>query len=46
MTIRDLKIKKFYEQKNQYESLIYKAKHNIENLLTTNPDYVSQTQAN
>ena len=34
MTLRDFKIKKFYEKKNQFESLIYKSKHNFETILS------------
>lgn len=42
MTLRDFKIKKFYDKKNQFESLIYKNKHFLETLLNSDPQYVSQ----
>lgn len=46
MTIKDLKIKKFYDKKNEYESLIYKTKHSVDNLISGNSEFVSEAQVN
>ena len=46
MTIQDLKLKKFYEKKNEYESLIYKNKSNIDSIVQANGEYISPDKIN
>lgn len=40
MTIRDLKIKRFYHKKNEFESKCYKLRDEIDNLVAQLKEYV------